>query len=384
LEYELGVGRKVRWAYGFDDVTIATGTTIIDPEDVDTGVRIGPFDLKIPVLSSSMDAATDVRVVGELGKLGGLGVLNIEGLYTRYEDPLDPLQSITKASTRAEAVATLQKVYSQPVQESLVARRVEEMNRTGTPFAVASLPATAPKWAPICKEAGCDLFVVQSTVTTSNFVSSKREAVDLAKFCQNAGIPVIIGNCSNYEGALDLMRLGAAAILVGIGPGAACTSRRVLGIGVPQITATVDAAAARDAYQRETGKYVSIITDGGMRRGGDVTKAIAAGADAVMLGSPISSAKEAPGRGYNWGMATPNPELPRGDRVKTGTLGYLKEILFGPTSLNDGTMNLIGALRLAMSNCGARTIADMQKAELVLAPSVLTEGKALQFAQGGG
>ena len=378
------MGRKVRWAYGFDDVTIATGTTIIDPEDVDTSVRIGPFDLKIPVLSSSMDAATDVRIVGELGKLGGLGVLNIEGLYTRYEDPLEPLQTITKASTRPEAVAALQKVYSQPVQDSLVARRVEEMKRAGTPFAVASLPATAPKWAPICKEAGCELFVVQSTVTTSKYISSKREAVDLAQFCKSAGIPVIIGNCSTYEGALDLMRLGAAAILVGIGPGAACTSRRVLGIGVPQITATVDAAAARAVYHNETGKYVSVITDGGMRRGGDVTKAIAAGADAVMLGSPISSAKEAPGRGYNWGMATPNPALPRGDRVKTGTLGYLKEILFGPTSLNDGTMNLIGALRLAMSNCGAKTIADMQKAELVLAPSVVTEGKALQFAQGGG
>jgi IMP dehydrogenase len=383
LEYELGMGRKCRWAYGFDDVTIATGTTIVDPDDIDISVKMGPYELKIPVLSSSMDGATDVRMIGELGKLGGLGVLNLEGLYTRYEDPLDPLQAIAKAS-KPDAVAVLQKVYSAPVDQDLIARRVEEMKRLGVPFAVASLPASAPVYAPICKEAGAQVYVVQSTVTATRFISKSKQAVSLPGFCATSGMAVILGNCAGYEGGLDLMRAGAEAVLVGIGPGSACTSRRVLGIGIPQITATVDAAAARRTYESESGRRVAVITDGGMRRGSDITKAIAAGADAVMLGTPISSATEAPGRGYNWGMSTPNADLPRGDRVKTGTLGTLREIMFGPTSRNDGTMNLMGALRLAMSCCGARNILEMQQAELMLAPAVITEGKALQFAQGGG
>lgn len=365
-------------AYGFDDVSIVPNKVSVAPELVDLSWSLGDHRFGIPVVSSAMDAATGPKLAQALGKLGGLGVVNLEGIFGRYDDPSGALEEIRSASDK-EAVAVIQKVYSAPVKEELVGRTVQALSESGLPFGVSSIPASAERLAPIAKEAGAPIFVVQSTVTTARHEARGCKALDLGRFCRECGMTVVIGNCVAYEATLDLMRTGAAGILIGVGPGYACTSRRVLGIGVPQITATADAAAAREAYQKESGRRVAVITDGGMRVGGDVSKAIAAGADAVMLGTPISSASESPGRGYNWGMATTNAELPRGARVKSEVLGSLSEILFGPTDRNDGTMNLMGALRLAMATCGAKTIPEMQTAELVVAPAVVTEGKALQM-----
>jgi IMP dehydrogenase len=378
LDVQLGIERPARMAYGFDDVSIVPNRFSVEPELVDLSFRLGDHELGIPVVSSAMDAATGPELVGELARLGGLGVVNLEGVFGRYDDPAGVIQEIRNAPAQ-DAVATIQKVYAAPVKDEFVSETVEGLSKLGVLFGVSSIPASAERLAPIAREARAPIFVVQSTVTTAVHEAKNYEPLDMAEFCRTCGMTVVVGNCVAYEATLDLMRTGAAGVLIGVGPGYACTSRRVLGIGVPQITATVDAAAARAAYEKETGRHIAVITDGGMRCGGDVSKAIAAGADAVMLGTPISSSSESPGRGYNWGMATTSAELPRGARVKSEMLGSLEEILFGPTDRNDGTMNLVGALRLAMATCGAKTIGEMQQAELVIAPAVATEGKALQM-----
>lgn len=377
LDTRVGIERRARMAYGFDDVSIVPKQTSVDPELVDLSWALGSRKFRIPVVSSAMDAATGPEVVAELGRLGGLGVMNLEGIFCKYDDPEGVIEEIRNAPP-GEAVATIQKAYAAPLKDDLVARTTETLSKLGVPFGVSAIPASALRLAPIAKEAGAPIFVVQSTVTTAKHEAASYEPLDLERFCRECQMTVIVGNCVSYEATLDLMRTGAAGILIGVGPGYACTSRRVLGIGVPQITATADAAAARTAYEHEATRRVAVITDGGMRAGGDVAKAVAAGADAVMLGTPISSSTESPGRGYNWGMATTSTELPRGARVKSEILGSLSEIMFGPTDRNDGTMNLMGALRLAMASCGAKTIAQMQEAELVVAPAVATEGKALQ------
>jgi IMP dehydrogenase len=369
--------KQLSQAYGYDDVSIVPSEDQVDPADVDTSVRIGSHTIEMPVLSSAMDAATGVSSAIVMGRLGGLGVLNLEGLHTRYENPDEVIGQILEADQK-EVIRLIQQLYREPIKEHLVALRIREIKAGGVLAAVSALPATAPRLVRIAEEAGCDIFCIQSTITTAKYYSTRSEYTDLSSFCGNTQMPVILGNCVTYQGALDLMRCGAAAILVGVGPGNACTSRRVLGIGVPQITAIMDAAAAREQYLQETGRYVTVVADGGMRVGGDVAKSIAAGADAVMIGTPIASSVEAPGRGFNWGMATQNSDLPRGTRVQTGVLGTLQEILLGPTSKDDGTMNLVGALRLSMACCGARTIREMQQARLVIAPAVNVEGKALQ------
>lgn len=380
---ELGRGRAARRAYGLDEVALVPSPVQIDPEDVDLSVRLGHITLQLPVLASAMDSVVDVKVAVELGKLGGLGVLHLEGLQTRYEDPSGPLEEIASASPE-EAVDVIRKVYREPIKEELVARRIEEIKREGVPAAVSVTPANADWLGRLAIEAGADVIVVQSTVTTARFVSSRRPGLDLERFCRGSPVPVVVGNCVTYEAAKELMMAGADAILVGVGPGAACTTRRVLGIGVPQATAIADCAAAREDWLRESGKYVLVIADGGMRTGGDISKAIACGADAVMLGSPIAAASEAPGRGYHWGMAAPHPDLPRGTRIKVGQRGTLREILLGPAKSDDGTTNLMGALRLAMASCGARNIREMQKAEVVIAPAFEVEGKKEQREQGVG
>jgi IMP dehydrogenase len=379
VQAELGIGRKARMAYGFDDVSIVPSPVTVDLDLVDLSWRLAELGFAIPVVSSGMDAATGPDLAAGLGALGGLGILNLEGLFTRYDDAGSVIEEIRSAPP-GSAVSTIQKAYQAPIRDDLAAKRVAELAGLGVPFGVSATPSAAQRLAPIAEEAGCRIFVVQSTVTTARHEAARGKSLSLEEFCRSCRMTVLVGNCVSYDAALDLMRTGAAGVLIGVGPGYACTSRRVLGIGVPQITATVDAAAAREAYYKESGRYVAVITDGGMRAGSDVAKAIAAGADAVMLGTPISSASESPGRGYNWGMATTSAELPRGARVKSEVLGSLREILFGPTDRNDGTMNLMGALRLSMASSGAKTIREMQAAELVVAPAVATEGKALQMS----
>lgn len=379
----LGRGRLVRRAYGLDEVALAPSPLQIDYGDVDLTVQLGHLTLPLPVLASAMDSVVDVKTAAELGKLGGLGVLNLEGLQTRYDDPTGPLEEITSASPE-EAVEVIRRVYKEPLKEELVRKRIEEIKGEGVLAAVSVTPANAEWLGKVAIEAGADVIVVQSTVTTARFLSSKGLGLDLAKFCKDSPVPVIVGNCVTYEAAKELMMTGADAILVGVGPGAACTTRRVLGIGVPQATAIADCASAREEWFRESGRYVLVIADGGMRSGGDISKAIACGADAAMLGGPLAAAAEAPGRGYHWGMATPHPDLPRGTRIKVGIRGTLREILLGPAKSDDGMTNLMGALRVAMASCGARTIREMQKAEVVIAPAFEVEGKKEQREQGVG
>jgi IMP dehydrogenase len=375
--------RRLRPAYGFDDVAIVPGVETVHPDDVDLRTRLGHVELSIPFVASAMDGVVDVAFVIALGRLGGLAVLNLEGLQTRYERPAEPLAEIADAP--AERVTELmQRLYQAPIRDDLVARRVEEIKRAGVPAAVSSTPALAARLGPVAAEAGVDLFVVQSTVTSRRFRSdgANRPILDFARFCADLSAPVIVGNCVSYAAAYELMEAGIAGLLVGVGPGAACTSREVLGIGVPQVTATLDCAVARTAFERRTGRYVPIITDGGMRTGGDVCKAFASGGDAVMIGSPFAQAEEAPGHGQHWGMATPHPGLPRGTRIRVGRSGSLEKILFGPTSRTDGTQNLVGALRTCMGVCGAATLREMHRTELVIAPAVKTEGKSWQLATG--
>ena len=367
----------LRHAYGFDDVSLAPGTRTVEPDDVDLSVHFAGLELKIPVLAASMDAVVDVRSAGVLAALGGLAVLNLEGVQMRYEDPAPVLQRIATAPPE-EAQAVLSAAYEPPIMESIVAARIEQLHAAGSPAVISATPAAARRWGPFCAEHGADVFLVQSQVSSAQHLASGYEPLELGQFTDLMGIPVAAGNTTSYEAALALMAQGIAAIFVGVGPGAACTTREVLGIGVPQVTAIADVAAARDEHYERTGEYVPVIGDGGMRRGGEMAKAIAAGADAVMIGSPLARAQEAPGQGTNWGMAAPSPTLPRGTRIDVGTLGSMERILFGPAHVTDGSENLVGALRQSMAALGARDIREMQGVEMVYAPAVAVEGKSWQ------
>jgi IMP dehydrogenase len=370
--------KQLRRAYGFDEVAIVPGDETINPDQTNTDFRIEDLTFSIPIIASAMDAVTDVNFAILMSKLGGLAVLHLEGVQARYEQPEEILSAITQA-TDAEITPLLQKAYSQPIKDNLVGERIQAIKKGGAPCAVSLTPANAKRLSPVAAEAGADILVIQSTVTTARHTSKSYRGLIFSDLRKSVAMPIIVGNCVSYSACLELMRTGISGVLVGVGPGAACTTREVLGVGVPQITATMDCAAARDDYQRESGKYVPIITDGGFRKGGDLCKALAAGADAVMLGSILAQAKEAPGQGYHWGMSHPHPALPRGTRIKVGISGSLEQILFGPTSVTDGSQNLVGAVRTAMGVCGAFTIAEMHQAEMVIAPAITTEGKFWQL-----
>jgi IMP dehydrogenase len=381
----IGRNRKARVTYGFDEIALVPGEVTINPNEVDTSFRIPRKDgsqilLKIPIIASAMDGVTDVKFCIEMGKLGGLGVINLEGVQTRYENPSEVLEQVVKAD-KDEVTTLIQKLYLEPIKEELIARRVEELKKAGVLAAVSSIPQKAERFSAIAQEAGADLFVIQSTVSTVRHISNEYKSLDLAAFTRNLHIPVFIGNAVTYNVTLELMGCGVAGVLIGVGPGAACTSRGVLGLGVPQVTATVDCAAARDKHFKDTGRYVPIITDGGMSKGGDVCKALACGSDAVMVGSAFARAKEAPGKGNHWGMATPHANLPRGTRIKVGLSGSLKQILFGPATVDDGSQNLVGAITTCMGNVGASTIREFQETEIIIAPSIKTEGKLFQTVQ---
>ena len=367
----------LRKTYGFEDVSLAPGTDTIEPADVELGQTFCGIDLPIPILASAMDAVVDARFAGALSALGGLAILNLEGVQTRYDDPDAVLERIATAPD-GDVQDLLAEAYAQPIRDDLIARRIEEIHGAGSKAAVAATPGAARKLGPFCAEHGADLFLVQSQVSSARHLASGYDPLSLADFTRFMPIPVAVGNTTNSDAAFALMEQGAAAVFVGVGPGAACTTREVLGIGVPQVTAISDVAAARDAFLQESGRYVPVVADGGMRRGGELAKAIAAGADVLMLGSPLARAEEAPGRGTNWGMAAPSPTLPRGTRIKVGTVGALERILLGPAHVTDGSENLIGALRQSMAALGARTIRDLQRVEMVDAPSVATEGKSWQ------
>ncbi|MCL0094915.1 GuaB3 family IMP dehydrogenase-related protein [Dehalococcoidales bacterium] len=370
--------KPLRRAYGFDEVAIVPGDITTNPDQTNIDFKIDHFTFSIPILAAAMDAVTDVNFAILMSKLGGLAVLNLEGLQTRYDNPQEILAEIAQAPD-VEVTQLLQKVYSQPIKENLIGERIKAIKKAGAVCAVSVTPANTKRFAPIAAEAGADIFIVQSTVTTARHISKSYRGLIFSELRQSIPIPIIVGNCVSYSACLELMRTGISGVLVGVGPGAACTTREVLGIGVPQVTATMECAAARNDYLNESGKYVPVITDGGISKGGDLCKAFASGADAVMLGSIFAQAKEAPGRGYHWGMSHPHPTLPRGTRIRVGTTGTLEQILFGPASVTDGSQNLIGALRTGMSLCGALTIPDMHKAEMVIAPAITTEGKWWQL-----
>jgi IMP dehydrogenase len=380
VEIDIGRGKKARQAYGFDDIAIVPSRRTRDPQDVDIGWKLGPHLLELPLLGSAMDGVMSPATAIKLGELGGLGVLNLEGIFTRYQNAEAQLEKIAKLP-KDKATAGMQEIYAQPVEPKLIAQRIEEI-KSRRVLAVGSLtPQRVRDHYEIALAAGLDILVIQGTVVSAEHVSSNGQALNLKEFIASMPIPVIVGGCASYQTALHLMRTGAAAVLVGVGPGAACTTRGVLGVGVPQATAISDASAARVQHLLETGNYVNVIADGGMRTGGDIAKAVACGADAVMIGSPLARAKEAPGRGFHWGMATFHPTLPRGTRVETQQVATLEEIVIGPARENDGTLNLMGALRTAMATCGYESIHDFQKAEIMLAPALKTEGKGLQQAQ---
>jgi IMP dehydrogenase len=369
---------SIRPTYGFEDVSLAPGTDTVDPADVVLAQDFCGIRLEVPVLAAAMDAVADVHLSGELARLGGLSILNLEGVQLRFVDPAEVLDRII-AAPDAEIQDVLAEAYRAPIQEALIARRIEELHAAGSLAAFSATPGVARRYGPICAEHGADLFLLQSQVSSARHVATGYEPLSLRDFTRLMPIPVAVGNTTNAEAAYLLMEQGAAAVFVGVGPGAACTTREVLGIGIPQVTAIADVTAARDLYLAETGRYVPVVADGGMKRGGDIAKAIAAGADVVMLGSPLARAVEAPGRGTNWGMAAPSPVLPRGTRIRVGTSGPLDQILNGPSHVTDGTQNLVGALRQSMAALGARTIADMHEVEIVYAPSVVTEGKSWQL-----
>lgn len=383
MEIEIGIAKSGRRAWGFDDIAIVPSRRTRDPHDVDLSWQLDAYKFDLPMMASAMDSAVSPRTAIEIGRLGGLAVLNLEGLWTRYEDPM-PVYAEIAAAPHDEATRTIQKVYREPVKPDLIGRRVEEIKAGGVIAAASLTPQHVEALYRPALDAGLDILVIQGTVVSAEHVSSRAEPLDLFKFIAALDVPVIAGGVASFSGALHIMRTGAAGILVGVGPGAACTSRGVLGIGVPQATAIADAAGARTRYLEETGRYVHIIADGGMRTGGDVAKAIACGADAVMLGSPITAAEEAPAQGYHWGMATFHPTLPRGTRVETGRLGTLAEILKGPAHENDGRRNLFGALRVSMATTGYADVKEFQKAEVMVAPALQTEGKRLQQSQGVG
>ena len=372
--------KPLRRAYGFDEVAIVPGDVTINPDQTSIDFKIGEFTFSIPIMAAAMDAVTDINTAIKMSQLGGLAVLHLEGVQTRYDKPEEVLAKIAQAPQK-EVTSLLQKVYSQPIKEQLIGERIGKIKQAGAVCAVSATPVNAKRFAPIAAEAKADIFVVASTVTTARHISKSYRGLIFSELCQNIDIPIVVGNCVSYSACLELMRTGIAAVLVGVGPGAACTTREVLGVGVPQITATMDCAAARETYLKESGRYVPIITDGGFRKGGELCKAIVAGADAIMLGSVLARTKEAPGLGYHWGMAHPHPSLPRGTRIKVGTVGSLEQTLFGPASVTDGSQNFIGALRTAMGICGAFNIKEMQQAEMVIAPAITTEGKSWQLSQ---
>ncbi|MFL5793588.1 MAG: GuaB3 family IMP dehydrogenase-related protein [Actinomycetota bacterium] len=382
-EVEIGIGKSGRRAYGFDDIAIVPSRRTRDPDDIDISWDLDAYHFELPLLASAMDGVVSPRVAVELGRLGGLGVLNLEGLWTRYEDP-DPVYAEIAGLPDAEATKRMQELYAEPIKPELIGQRVSEIKEGGVVAAASLTPQRVARYHTFALEAGLDILVIQGTVVSAEHVSSTSEPLNLKTFIAHYDLPVIVGGCASYATALHLMRTGAAGILVGVGPGAACTTRGVLGIGVPMATALADAAGARIRHLEETGRYVQVIADGGMRTGGDVAKAVACGADAVMIGSPLARAVEAPGRGHHWGMATFHPDLPRGTRVKTSPLGTLKEILLGPAPVNDGSMNLFGGLRTSMATTGYQTVKEFQKAEVMVAPSLQTEGKLLQRSQGVG
>lgn len=372
--------KDMQRAYGFDEVAIVPGDITINPDQTNTNFTIGNFTFTTPIIASAMDGVMDPKVAIELHKLGALGVLNLDGIHSRHTDPYAVLEEIARASDK-EVTALLQKIYAEPIKEYLISRSVEIIKKAGAICAVSLTPATAKKLAPIAKEAGADILVIQATVTTARHISKSYHGLVFSELIDELHMPTVVGNCVTYTAALELMRTGIDGLLVGVGPGAACTTREVLGIGVPQITATIECAAARETYFRESGKYITVITDGGIRIGSDFCKCFASGADAVMIGSPLASTYEAPGKGYHWGMSNPHPELPRGTRIKVGQSRSLKQVLFGPTSKTDGSENFMVALKTAMGVCGALTIKDMHKVKMVIAPSIKTEGKYFQSMQ---
>jgi IMP dehydrogenase len=377
----IGRGKSARRAYGIDEIALVPGARTLDPSLADTRWTIGSIEREIPIIASAMDGVVDARMAVLLSELGALGVMNLEGIQTRYENP-DPILDRIASVGKSEFVGLMQELYAEPIKPELIKQRIAEIKDKNGIAAVSLTPVGAAKFGDAVAEAGADLLFVQATVVSTAHLSPESIVpLDLARLCQEMPMPVVLGNCVTYEVALNLMKTGAAAILVGIGPGAACTSRGVLGVGIPQATAVADCAAARDDFHRETGKYVPAIADGGIITGGDICKCIACGADAVMIGSPIARAAEAPGRGYHWGMATPSPVLPRGTRINVGTTGTIREILTGPAKLDDGTHNLLGAIKTSMGTLGAKNLKEMQQVEVVIAPSLLTEGKVYQKAQ---
>ena len=380
MEIEIGIGKSGRRAYGFDDVAIVPSRRTRDPDDVDISWEIDAFKFELPLMASAMDAVVSPRTAIDIGRLGGLATLNLEGLQTRYDDPDSVLAEIADLDDE-RATTRMQELYQEPIKEELIFKRIREIKDAGVVTSASLTPQRVERYHKIALEAELDILVIQGTVVSAEHVSERTEPLNLKRFIATYDIPVIVGGCASYSTALHLMRTGAMGILVGVGPGAACTTRGVLGIGVPQATAIADAAGARIRHLDETGRYCHVIADGGMRTGGDVAKAIACGADAVMIGSPLAAAAEAPGRGYHWGMATFHPTLPRGARVKTATAGSLEEILLGPARENDGRLNLFGALRTSLATCGYANIKEFQKAEVMVAPSLQTEGKLLQRSQ---
>jgi IMP dehydrogenase len=382
MEIEIGRGKKARRAYGFDDIAIVPSRRTRDPDDVDISWKLGDYLFQLPLMASAMDGVVSPRTAGIIGKLGGLAVLNLEGIFGRYEDAEEQLERIA-ALPKEIATREMQEIYKAPLQPELIAQRIKEIKDQGVTVAASLTPQRVRDHYELALEAGLDILVIQGTVVSAEHVSAdpERPPLNLKEFCREVEVPIIVGGCASYHTGLHLMRTGAAGVLVGVGPGAACTTRGVLGIGVPQATAIADVAAARSQHMLETGEYVQVIADGGMRNGGDVSKAIACGADAVMIGSPLARAFEAPGRGFHWGMATFHPTLPRGARVATVQNGTLEEIIVGPARENDGTFNLMGGLRTSMATCGYHDIAEFNRAELMIAPSLQTEGKALQTAQ---
>jgi IMP dehydrogenase len=381
MEIEIGRGKKARRAYGFDDIAIVPSRRTRDPDDVDISWKLGDYRFELPLLASAMDGVVSPATAGIIGRLGGLGVLNLEGIWTRYEDPESLLERIAQLP-KEQATREMQEIYREPVKPELIAQRIAEIKAEGVVVSASLTPQRVRSYYELALDAGLDILVIQGTVVSAEHVSETSEPLNLKEFIREVDVPVVVGGCASYSTGLHLMRTGAAGVLVGVGPGAACTTRGVLGIGVPQATAIADVAAARSQHMLETGEYVKVIADGGMRTGGDVSKAIACGADAVMVGSPLARAYEAPGHGFHWGMATFHASLPRGARVQTVQNGSIEEILVGPAHENDGTFNLMGALRTSMATCGYKDIAEFNRAELMIAPSLQTEGKQLQTAQG--
>lgn len=380
MDVEIGIGKSGRRAYGFDDIAIVPSRRTRDPEDVDITWEIDAYKFELPVIGSAMDGVVSPEIAIAMGQLGGMGCLNLEGLYTRYEDPSRVLEEIAGLE-KDKATRRMQEIYQEPIKGELITERIKQIKEAGVTVCASLTPQRVNEYLKYVTAADLDILVIQGTVVSAEHVSKTGETLNLTKFIRELEIPVIVGGCASYSGALHLMRTGAAGILVGVGPGHACTSRGVLGIGVPQATAIADAAGARIRHLDETGVYVHVIADGGMRTGGDIAKAFACGADAVMVGSPLASATEAPGKGYHWGMATFHPTLPRGARVFAGQKASLQEILVGPATENDGTLNLCGALRTSMATTGHATLKEFQKAEVMVAPSLLTEGKLLQQTQ---